>query len=82
MLPIQNNVVSSTIDFMKKYNLLPNDAIILSTCKDQNISVLASHDSDFFEACKAEGIRLISNTDDLNMAHGLDDLDENSFVLT
>ncbi len=46
-------------DLMKKYNLLPNDAIILATCKIHNIAKLASHDSDFIEPCKGEGIELL-----------------------
>jgi uncharacterized protein len=48
---------------MKKYNLLPNDAIILATCKIQNISNLASHDADFIVPCKAEGIELLREED-------------------
>jgi predicted nucleic acid-binding protein len=44
---------------MSKYNLLPNDAIILATCKIHNITKLASHDSDFILPCKAEGIELL-----------------------
>jgi predicted nucleic acid-binding protein len=46
-------------DFMVKYNLLPNDAIILATCKIHGITQLASHDKDFEEPCKAEGITLL-----------------------
>jgi predicted nucleic acid-binding protein len=45
--------------FMAQYNLLPNDAIILATCKIHGITRLASHDSDFDEACKGEGITLL-----------------------
>lgn len=45
--------------FMAKYNLLPNDAIILATCKIHNIIKLASHDSDFIIPCQAEGIELL-----------------------
>jgi predicted nucleic acid-binding protein len=44
---------------MSKHNLLPNDAIILATCKIHNITKLASHDSDFILPCKAEGIELL-----------------------
>ena len=42
--------------YMKQYNLLPNDAIILASCKIHNITKLASHDKDFEEACQSEGI--------------------------
>ncbi|MCW3106516.1 MAG: putative nucleic acid-binding protein containing domain [Segetibacter sp.] len=45
--------------FMRTYNLLPNDAIILATCKIHNITKLASHDSDFILPCKTEGIELL-----------------------
>jgi uncharacterized protein len=49
---------------MKKHNLLPNDALILASCKIKNIAVLASFDSDFTDACKKEKIQLI-NTKEL-----------------
>ena len=45
--------------FMANYNLLPNDAIILATCKLHGITQLASHDSDFIIPCQAEGIELL-----------------------
>lgn len=45
---------------MAKYNLLSNDAIIIATCKMHNIPNLVSHDSDFEEACKGEGITLLN----------------------
>ncbi len=44
---------------MIKYNLLPNDAIILATCKIHDIKQLASHDTDFIIPCKEEGIELL-----------------------
>lgn len=47
-------------DLMQQYNLLPNDAIILATCKIHNITQLASHDKDFKTACKSEGITLLT----------------------
>ncbi len=43
-----------------KYNLLPNDAIILAICKIHGIIQLASHDKDFVEPCKQEGITLLT----------------------
>jgi predicted nucleic acid-binding protein len=54
-----------SIDFMKIYNLLPNDALILATCKLENIAILASYDTDFTKACLNEGIKLISKVEDL-----------------
>ncbi|MBU6341823.1 MAG: PIN domain-containing protein [Bacteroidetes bacterium] len=38
---------------------MPNDAIILASCKLQDVKVLASYDSDFHKACISEGISLI-----------------------
>jgi uncharacterized protein len=46
---------------MAKYNLLPNDASILATCKLHETK-LASHDSDFIIPCKEENIELIRDT--------------------
>lgn len=51
--------------FMRKYNLLPNDALILANCQFQKIKYLASFDSDYIIACQEEGIQLISSTADL-----------------
>jgi uncharacterized protein len=47
VLPNERSVIKDVPEYMKKYNLLPNDAIILATCKIHNITRLASHDSDF-----------------------------------
>ena len=49
------------IELMKQYNLLPNDAMILATCKLESIPILASYDSDFAIACQKEAIVLISS---------------------
>lgn len=54
-----NRLYSIVPDLMAKYNLLPNDAIILATCKLHGITNLVSHDADFKEPCKAEGIELL-----------------------
>lgn len=64
-LNISKVAMIQSISFMKTYNLLPNDALILATCKLENILVLASYDSDFFKACQKEGIQLISKMEDL-----------------
>ncbi|MEO8819915.1 MAG: type II toxin-antitoxin system VapC family toxin [Ginsengibacter sp.] len=45
-------------EYMSKYNLLPNDAIILATSKLHGTK-LASHDSDFIIPCQSENIELI-----------------------
>ncbi len=65
LLQIPDAAIALGIDFMKRHNLLPNDAFILATCKLQNVPVLSSYDSDFTKVCAAEGIRLISSLDDL-----------------
>lgn len=47
---------------MQSYNLLPNDALILSACQFHNIKYLASFDSDYALPCQSENILLISDT--------------------
>ena len=59
-LPTDASIYNLVPDFMLNYNLLPNDAIILAACKIHNIIQLASHDKDFIEPCKAEGITLLT----------------------
>ena len=52
-------------EMMSKYNLLPNDALILFICKLNSINVLASYDAnDFQAACAEEGITLLQTTAD------------------
>lgn len=61
-LPDNSQTVSLYIDLMTKYNLLPNDALILSACILHRIPYLASYDlTDFEKACDGENIMLISN---------------------
>lgn len=59
-LSTDESVVHLVPILMSKYNLLPNDAIILATCKIHNITQLASHDKDFKEACQGEEIELLT----------------------
>jgi len=59
-IEVDAKVVSLAPALMAKYNLLPNDAIILATCKIHSITQLASHDKDFKEACNREGIELLT----------------------
>ncbi len=54
---------ASAIDLMRTYNLLPNDATILATAKQHNITAIASHDSDFGLPCQQEGIPLLSSVE-------------------
>ena len=58
-LPTDKQIFTMVPMYMAKYNLLPNDAIILATCKLHGITQLASHDSDFIIPCQAEGIELL-----------------------
>ena len=60
LLEINNEIINNVPEIMSRYNLLPNDAIILATCKIHNITQLASHDKDFAEACRAEGVKLLT----------------------
>jgi len=60
-LEINRDVRNLAYEFMKKYGLLPNDALILATCKFYGAKYLISFDSDFERACKKEGIKLIDN---------------------
>lgn len=55
------NLIPLSISLMKKYNLLPNDALIISVCKFYEIKFLASLDTDFHIVCSQENIHLIKN---------------------
>jgi len=59
----KENLVFLVPQYMKQYNLLPNDAIMLATCKMHNITKLASHDTDFIMPCQEEGIELLIEKD-------------------
>lgn len=58
MLDLIKEIVKIAERYIVKFKLLPNDSLILATCKFYGFS-LASLDSDFRECCKAEGIELI-----------------------
>jgi|Deesub1362A_J573_1020465.scaffolds.fasta_scaffold25571_2 hypothetical protein len=60
-LEINKEIRNLAYEFVKKYGLLPNDALILATCKFYGIKYLISFDGDFERACKEEDIRLIDN---------------------
>ena len=65
-LPDNNRIVNLAPGFMAKYNLLPNDALILSICAIYEIKALASYDAtDFGPACSIEGITLLQSVTDL-----------------
>lgn len=63
-----NEVIKEFLELMKKYNLLPNDALILASCKLNNIKTLASYDKgDFTIACAGENIKLIQSIHDFSI---------------
>jgi uncharacterized protein len=59
-----NLLVEDAISYMSKFNLLPNDALILSLCSLHRIPAIASYDSDFSPACRELGIALLQTTAD------------------
>jgi uncharacterized protein len=66
ILPIESEITLLSYDYMPKYNLLPNDALILVTTKLNDIEYLASFDkNNFQQPCKAERITLIMSTEKL-----------------
>lgn len=60
-----SGIVPLYLQYMEQYNLLPNDALILATCKLSGITQIASYDTDFAPVCLGEGIRLIQQVSDL-----------------
>lgn len=63
-LPDDLSMLRPAVEFMSKYNLLPNDALILATCRLHGIPALASFDPDFNLPCQGEGIRLLQTVSD------------------
>lgn len=51
-----SSIVQTVPKLMQQYNLLPNDAIIVATCKINSILFLASYDSELLPVCEKEGI--------------------------
>nr|WP_290902916.1 PIN domain-containing protein [Ferroglobus sp.] len=49
--------------FSRCCNLLPNDALILATCKFYGIKYLISFDNDFRGACEGENMVLIDSVE-------------------
>ena len=60
ILPETKQVTELSYLFMKKYNLLPNDSLILATCKIYDLDALASYDSDYKEIVEKENIKLLT----------------------
>ena len=59
ILQIGNEIVKIAYDYMQKYNMKPNDAIIAASCTFHKIPNILSLDNDFNEVCKNENINLI-----------------------
>ncbi|BAD84255.1 predicted nucleic acid-binding protein, containing PIN domain [Thermococcus kodakarensis KOD1] len=57
-LPITEEISDMAFGFLKKYGLLPNDAIILATAKFYELS-LVTMDSDFKKASTEEGVECV-----------------------
>jgi predicted nucleic acid-binding protein len=65
-LTIKEDVINYAENLIAKYNLAPNDALILSTCKYYSIGYLVSLDKDFKKACKDDVIILINSPEMLS----------------
>lgn len=61
MLDLSAKIVKISENFILKYGLFPNDAMILATCKFYDINFLASLDKDFEHCCNSENIKLIND---------------------
>lgn len=60
VLDMDEEIIDKSDYFMNNCNLLPNDALILATCRIYDIKYLASYDSDFQEICDKEEMVLIN----------------------
>lgn len=60
ILPIEKKTVLLAYNYMDKYKMKPNDALIAASCKYHKIPNLLSIDSDFNAVCSNENINLIS----------------------
>ncbi len=64
-LDLPYSIKTKAIYCYKKYNLKPNDALILATCKYYGIKYLISIDTDFLIPCEKEEIVLINSAEKL-----------------
>ena len=65
ILSVDEEVLKLGKAYIENFGLLPNDALVLATCKRYEIKYLISIDNDFLEPCKKEGIVLINSADKL-----------------
>ncbi len=63
-LPDFENMPGKAVQLMSKYNLLPNDALIIAICQEHRIGHLASFDPDYVSVCTSEGIQLVRTLQD------------------
>ncbi|WP_342764650.1 type II toxin-antitoxin system VapC family toxin [Thermococcus sp. Bubb.Bath] len=66
-LEVNYDVATVAVRLSSEYGLLPNDALLLATAEYYGVEALVSLDSDFSNACKREGISLISSPDELEV---------------
>ncbi len=66
VLDVNESIINMAYDLIRKYSLLPNDAIILATCKFHEIELLVSLDRDFEEVCRLEGLKLAFGAEDID----------------
>jgi len=60
-LKINEIIIENSITYIKKFNLRPHDAFIISTCKFYEIPNIISLDKDFIKPCNMERIKLINS---------------------
>jgi len=72
LLETNKGIVEMAIKFVDRYELKPNDAIILASCKYYHIENLITLDSDFEIPCCQEGIYLIDTIEKLLLIFGKD----------
>lgn len=58
--PDHSSALTEVAALMQQYNLLPNDAQILATCRQHGFTYLATYDPDFTVPCQQESIQVIS----------------------
>ena len=59
VLPTDEETIEVAYHLMRAHNLLPNDALILASCKVNNIGTLATLDEDLRNAAKKENLQLL-----------------------
>ena len=60
ILPVGEEIITIAYDYMHKYNMKPNDAMIAATCKYHEIPSLLTMDNDFEQVCTNENIALLN----------------------